>query len=433
MKLFATKKILPIIIAGGLLFSAKVPACAEDSGVPTVSHGLTVLSAATDVALSAMVGNDIAFCADDFARGMNLSEVRYLTVTSIPSVTEGELLLGSSRVVSGQTVAAANLSAMAFHPADESVRRSSFTFTVNGGATPMICNLYLLDRQNYTPTVSMASGLSLQNNTHRNLAAYGTLSAYDPDGDRMTFEITSYPKNGTVLLTDAAEGTYVYRPNEGYIGSDRFSYVARDLYGNYSAAATVSLRVDLSGTSVTYADMVDSPSYNAALTVTEKGIMSGTQVGNTYYFYPDQTVSRVEFLVMAMNAVGITDVPDCKATVFADDDEIPATMKGYVAAAYELGFISGSQTEGNLCFLPDAELTRAQAAVILEKVIGLESATVIPTFADGSEIPVWAQDAVYSLSAAGIMTPSGGYISPSSAVTRADTAELLTAMMNYKK
>ena len=437
MKAIFKKRILPVFLLLAMLAGLSLPCMAEGSAgteaAPVVSHGLAVLSARTDVALSTMAGNDIVFSADAIARGMNLSSVRYITVQSVPPVTDGELLLGSSKIVAGQTISAEQLPNMVYHPAVEEESRSSFTFTVNGGATPMVCSLYIMEEKNYTPTVSLASGLSLHVNTYKGMSAYGTLSAYDPDGDELIFEIVSYPKNGYVRLTDANLGSYVYSPNESYVGTDSFTYVARDRYGNYSAAATVSLRIDVSGTSVTYVDMANSPAYNAALKVTEGGIMSGTQVGSQYYFYPEQTVSRVEFLVMAMNAAGMREVPDCKATSFADDDDIPATMKGYVAVAHSLGYISGSEVEGELCFLPNEEITRAEAAVMLEKLLGLEDAAVIPTFADHSEIPVWAADAIYSLNAAGILVPTDGCISAGSTVNREQTAQILAAVMEYQE
>ena len=362
---------------------------------------------------------------------MNLSRIDYITVQSLPETAAGELLLGSTRVAAGQTISGENLAYMTFCAAAEDLTRASFTFTANGGAIPMRCNIYLLDEVNYTPTLSVVPALSLKVSTHRDFSAYGTLSAYDPDGDALVFEIVSYPQNGAIKLTDRASGRYVYTPNAGYTGSDCFTYVARDPYGNYSAAATVDLKVTLSGTSVTYADMKGSEAYNAALTMTEKGVMSGTQVGNQYYFYPENSVSRTEFLVMAMNAAGITEVPACEKTVFADDAEIPEAMKGYVAAAYEMKYISGSLKDGKLCFLPNEAITRAQAAVMLSNIVGLCDVPVTPTFADGSEIPVWASEAIYSLNAAGIMNPQAGYIAPTAKLTRAQTAQMLAAAMEY--
>ena len=431
MNMSVKRRVLSVMLTLVILCGAVLPVMAESEGLNEVSLGLSVLSAKTDVSFSAMVGNDIVFSADGFARGLNLSTVRYITVMSVPSVTEGELLLGSSKVVAGQTLTADQLLNMTFHPSAEERMRASFTFTANGGATAMICSLYLLDEVNYTPTVSMASSLALEVQTYKGVAAYGTLSAYDPDGDDLIFEIVSYPQNGTLTLTDTGRGAYVYKPFSSYVGPDSFTYVARDRYGNYSASATVSLTVDYSGTSITYADMKDSDAYGAALMVTEKGIMSGTQVGNQYYFYPDQTVSRVEFLVMVMNAAGIKDVPTCTATSFSDDAEIPETMKGYVAMAYSLGIINGQEKDGVLCFAPNDPLTRAEAAVMLENLLEPDQVPALSVFADHSMIPVWAADAMYSLNAVGIMTSANGYIAPDASVTRAEAAQMLKAVMAY--
>ncbi len=409
-----------------------LPVGAATAEVPVVSYGVNVLAASTDVAVAAPAGNDIVFSQDILARGLNLSRVHYITVRSLPATTDGELLLGASRVAVGQTIAEANLSHLCFVPAD-GVEKSSFTFSANGSATPLVCNLYLLDGSNSTPTVSMASGLSLHVSTYRGMSVAGSVSAYEPDGDGMVFEIVSYPQNGSVTLTDAATGSYLYTPFAGYSGSDSFSYVARDAYGHYSAKATVTLSVGVCGTSVTYADLAEHDALLAAMKVTDAGIMSGTQVGKGTYFYPERTISRVEFLVMTMQAAGMTSVPESEVTVFADDGEIPAGMKGYVQSAYTLGLINGSDVDGKLCFSPNAAITRAEAAVILHRLVGDCEVSVAPVFADADEIPAWAREAIDSLHAAGILSPVDGRIAPDAALTRADAAILLAAQLEYKK
>ncbi len=433
-KLLCWKRILTgTLVTATCLVSGAVGVGAADASAP-VSYGLGVLASEFDMAVSGRVGNEILFDERDFARNLNLSCVDYITVSTLPKDTEGELLLGSTRVVAGQTISGGNLSHLCFAAASDDIRHASFTFTANGSATPMVCNLYLLEESNSTPTLAMAPELSLRVSTYRELPAFGTLSAYDPDGDEMVFEIVSYPQNGALRMTDRHEGTYVYTPKEGYVGTDSFSYVARDKYGNYSAMKTVDLRVSVSGTSVNYADMNGSDAHNAALMLCEAGIMSGTQVGQQYYFHPTATVNRAEFLVMAMHAAGVTDVPACDQTVFFDDRDIPESMKGYAAAAQALGYISGTNIEGNLCFLPGEEITRAEAAVMLEAIIGMEAEApgVIPTFADGSEIPVWAKESIYLLHAAGILTPADGNISATESLTRADCAKILAAVMAYQ-
>ena len=167
----------------------------------------------------------------------------------------------------------------------------------------------------------------------------------------------------------------------------------------------------------------------AAIALTEAGVMSGTQIGNQYFFYPDRTVTRAELLVMAMNAAGITDVPTSTVTGFEDDADIAPAMKGYVAAAYSMGYISGTLKEGKLCFLPNEEISRAEAAVMICAILEEESSGVVPTFADGADIPVWAKEAIYTLNTLGIMDATEGFISPTSALTREQAALVLEAVM----
>ena len=139
-----------ILLCAALMTIGILSVAAESEDIPVVSFGLNVLAAQTDMAVSAPIGNEITFSEDAFARAMNLSEVRYVTVKSLPAVTDGELLLGSTRVAAGQTVSAENLPYLSFCAADNEVTHSFFTFSVNGSATATVCNLDFMEEINYT-------------------------------------------------------------------------------------------------------------------------------------------------------------------------------------------------------------------------------------------------------------------------------------------
>lgn len=406
-----------------------VSAASQDTAL--VSPALCVLAQQNSMAKAGVVGNSIKFESDDFARAMNLSEISSVTITKAPPITDGELRLGSTVVAKGQTIRESNLSLLSYVPSSSNVSESSFGFSVNGSPLEMTCKLYMLDEVNYSPTLSTVSENYLNVSTHKNITLYGTLPCYDPDGDETVIEIVSYPETGILTLTDRSTGEYTFTPSQGRTGEDSFVYVARDIYGNYSASATVSLSVEKPSTSIVYADMENSPQYNAALTVTEKGIMSGTQVGSSVYFYPDRAVSRGEFLVMAMNAKGINEVFDSAKTVFADDASFSDDMRDYIAAAYELGYIQGEINEkGERCFYPDRTITRAEAAVMLSNILDAATPTVKPMFEDSSDIPAWASSSVYAMNHMGIMTATGGNISSTSTLTRGDAAQLLSALIS---
>lgn len=401
------------------------------SGDHPISPALSYIAEQSFMAKSAIKGNAVSFSAEDFARAVNLNNIDSITITSLPPVSDGELRVGSSVLTSAQTLSAASISLMTYHPSAD-ISSSEFRFTVNGSPVEMCCKLYMLDKENYAPTLSLAPKTALEVSTHQNVTLYGSLPCYDPDGDDTYIEIVSYPQKGLLILEDVQTGSYRYLPYADSTGKDSFIYVAKDKYGNYSPSAEVSLSINKSQTPVTYVDLNASPYYNAALTMTEKGIMSGTQVGSSVYFYPENTVSRAEFTVMAMNAAGITNINPCEQTVFADDADIPSHMKSYIAAAYDMGYIKGSEIDGKLCFLPTKEITRAEAAVMLANMLDAAAPTVTPVFDDSDEIPTWAQASIYSLSFMGVLESNGNNISPASAVTRGDAAEILVNFMEVK-
>jgi len=384
------------------------------------------------MAKSALKGNPITFSADDFARATNLSRVENVTITSLPPTTDGELRVGSTVLTSEQTLSAASVELMTYVPSS-GISNSEFRFKVNDLPYEMCCKLYLLDEQNYAPTLASTPKTALEVSTYRDVTYFGKLTCYDPDGDETYIEIVSYPEKGVLILDDREVGSYRFIPTEGKTGKDSFTYVARDKYGNYSPSATVSLSINKKDTPVTYVDLQNSPHHNAALTMTEKGIMSGTQIANNTYFYPEKAVSRAEFTVMAMSAVGITSVNPTSKTVFADDAEIPSQMRDYIGVAYELGYISGIEKNGKLCFEPNREITRAEAAVMLANMLDAATPTIKPTFDDSEDIPVWAEHSINALGAMGVMSSvEDNNISPLEPLTRGAAADILTNFIAVK-
>ena len=63
----------------------------------------------------------------------------------------------------------------------------------------------------------------------------GRLAALDPDGDSLTFLIAAGPSHGTLQINEA-NGVYSYRSQDGYTGSDAFSYTVSD--GQLSSPVT---------------------------------------------------------------------------------------------------------------------------------------------------------------------------------------------------
>ena len=200
---------------------------------PAVSYGLRVMAAKEEMVFAGLCGNEISFTAEDIRRAMNLSELNYITVQSLPEPGEGTLFVGSVGATEGQVISAGSLSLLSFAAADDTKpSEATMEISVNGSDYTVTCRLCLLDRLNYTPTVALAPTVSLHIETYRGLPTAGTVSAYDPEGDELTYEIVRYAGHGRVSLTDRHTGAYVYTPDAGFVGQDSFDYVVYDRYGN---------------------------------------------------------------------------------------------------------------------------------------------------------------------------------------------------------
>ena len=89
-------------------------------------------------------------------------------------------------------------------------------------------------------TAPIAENLELT--TFRNTSVNGTLSAYDPECDVCSYEITTNPVKGEIVVEE--NGGFIYTPGEGKKGRDYFGYKAIDSEGNVSQEATVIIRIE---------------------------------------------------------------------------------------------------------------------------------------------------------------------------------------------
>ena len=139
---------------------------------------------------------------------------------------------------------------------------------------------------------------------------------------------------------------------------------------------------------------------------------------------------------MVMRALGanLYDKTANVHTVFADDDKISEKNRVYVSAAYNAGIINGKDENGVLMFCPTDTITRAEAAVMINNILGAEVPLSVSLFADNDSIPTWAQSAMYALSDLGILRGTGaGEIAPYSTINRAQAAQILFNLTEYVK
>ena len=148
----------------------------------------------------------------------------------------------------------------------------------------------------------------------------------------------------------------------------------------------------------------------------DDGVITGFEDGT---YHPDAQVTRAEMVTLLARLTGWPAWEN--AVIFSDP--IPAWASGAVNAAVARGVVTGYPDN---TFKPSNPVTRAEAAVILDKALALPYMAPALNFGDAGQIPAWAADSLNRVVAAGLMR---GYedntIRPGASLTRAEIAVLL--------
>lgn len=399
----------------------------------TVSAGAYLGGAAAvlaeDVTLikTALLGEKLVFRDTDVKEALGITDFKSIEIVTLPSSTEGTLYLNGRRVGVGQVIKRASIGGLVFVPASAQVTEAHFTFTVKnyGGGEPIDCTLKFIEKINYAPKASDEGEVAVW--TQSGIAVHGRMSGSDPEGDACEYIVLSYPTRGTLTVTDRSTGEYRYTPSATYTGKDSFTYVIRDAYGNFSELERVSLTVDRPATDIRYTDMEEHAEHNAALMLTAAGVFSGKRVGDDMYFDPAGTVSRAEFVAMALKTYGIHADSTLTQTFFDDNADIPASLVGYVATAQRLGIVHGAFDGKALNFRPNDPITVCEAAIVLSSLIGAEGTSEVSTYTD-STVPVWARADVSAMYERGLFDEAQPLSAIHEPMSRASAAAVLFRM-----
>jgi hypothetical protein len=125
-----------------------------------------------------------------------------------------------------------------FEPAIDYVGNASFTFSVTDGTVTSA-------PATVTIVVGGPVAKSWEFSGVEDDVVSGTLSATDPNSAGLTYSVvaTANVKNGVLLMKD--NGTFTYNPKAGFVGVDRFEYLATEVTGDrlVSNPATVTITI----------------------------------------------------------------------------------------------------------------------------------------------------------------------------------------------
>lgn len=164
--------------------------------------------------------------------------------------------------------------------------------------------------------------------------------------------------------------------------------------------------------------------------IAAREITSGTGDGA---FSPEAKLTRGQFIVLLMNAYGISlDSADEGTTNFADAGSSYYT--NYLLTAKSLGIVNGI---GNNMFAPKQAITRQEMFVMLHNT--LEVIEELPQayggkklsdFGDADQVASWAQEAMIALIEDGVISGSKGMLNPTASTTRAEMAQMLYNLLS---
>ncbi|GBF76157.1 hypothetical protein PA598K_04605 [Paenibacillus sp. 598K] len=152
-----------------------------------------------------------------------------------------------------------------------------------------------------------------------------------------------------------------------------------------------------------------------------EGIVRGTSETT---FEPARPVSRADFVVLLVRALGLTAEG---RTTFTDVSPSDYYYEA-VGIAQELGLVQG--VDGR-AFHPRGEITRQDMMVIVARALqamerlSMESDGDLSRFVDGSQVAAYARDAVAALVELDVIQGDGAAIRPLGTATRAETAVII--------
>ncbi len=353
---------------------------------------------------------EYCFRAEDFT-----PDTEGIFVTAVPDNGVAVIRLGDRCIVPGDVLPADRLDELTLVPCCEEnceVVLSYQPIANRSLGAPAQVTIRIHSGKNEAP---IAKDSKLE--TYRNIANNGTLSAEDAEGGALRFALAEAPKRGTVELQE--NGQFVYTPEKNKVGEDSFTFTVTDEAGNVSKPATVHIRILKPTDTASFADMQGHSEHFEALWAEARGLVGGRELAGHPCFCPDESISRIEFLTMAMALREYPVDESLTVSAFADASEAPEWAQPYLAAAVRGGIVRGEVNETGLHFRPNDAITGQEAAVMLQNLwqLPISAAQV------NREAPAWCAAALQALSEAGLNVPRD-------ALTRSAAVRLLYEIEN---
>ena len=279
--------------------------------------------------------------------------------------------------------------------------------------------------ESYLASTAQSSSIS----TYKNTTVSSTLHANIASGEsNLRYVIETQPSHGTLVYQDNTLATFSYTPDKDYVGTDAFSFKLTDgtLYSN---VAMVTITISENSTPVipfNYIDMQDHWANYSASHLAARNLIVGEEIGNRYFFKPNTITTREDFMLYLLAITESNEDANIKTPTitFADESLYPTWLLEAAKLAYAKGIIKGSIQNNKIYLNLYNNITRSEAAVMINNVLDLSANSEELKYTDKNDIPSWAKSAIKALTAYKIIQGDGTNIRANSLITKAESAEL---------
>lgn len=200
-----------------------------------------------------------------------------------------------------------------------------------------------------------------------------------------------------------------------------------------------------------FADITGRWSENAVYRLNSIGVIHGYNENGSWMYRPQQGITRQEFIKLLVSAADILP-DDTEGTslpgVYQDEQQVSEWALPFMKIALDKGWLSGVSVGDELRLEPQREISRAEAAVLIARMMGEYLDTSVgegaadsnPGHADGASsfvdqpvIPQWAAASVASMKQYQLISgyPDGTF-RPGQAITREEAAQMIQQLLIWQ-
>jgi alpha-tubulin suppressor-like RCC1 family protein len=334
----------------------------------------------------------------------NVVDGSYYNISVKPTFNEGVAMLNGNPFVSSTLIETEGSYVLIV--TDDAGNRTSVSFVIDKTAPEITIEPYSLEPANQNVTVMASTNEGTLNQTSHTFNDNGsfTFIATDLAGNVTeetvtithivsptqvkTISISQLPSKLNYIQgeqLDPAGGAIAVTTYEGVLSTVSLSLDMLSGYDPYSSVyGPQTVTVTYQGVTTTFEvylnRFIDVPyghrNYVHINALVGLGIINGYS-DNT--FRPNNTLTRAQAAIMIVRAAGIST--EGVSSSFTD---VPPTHAAYkfISAAYQAGIING-YSDGT--FKPNANVTRAQIAIMLQRAFNVQASETIITFTDVPE------------------------------------------------